>query len=115
MLLVQCSACGSKELELHDGMLICVYCRSRHLPSSDSGQNFDAFEKKLGLDLVLEDGGAQKIAVIKEVRALTNMGLKEAKDLVESAPQVVLRNISLDEANMAKRALEDSGARVSII
>jgi len=52
-------------------------------------------------DVILEDGGAQKIAVIKEVRALTNLGLKEAKDLVEAAPQPVLEKVKKDAAEAA--------------
>ncbi|NBU32810.1 MAG: 50S ribosomal protein L7/L12, partial [Actinobacteria bacterium] len=57
-------------------------------------------------DVILEDGGAQKIAVIKEVRALTNLGLKEAKDLVEGAPKPVLEKVKKDAAEAAKATLE---------
>jgi large subunit ribosomal protein L7/L12 len=65
-------------------------------------------------DVILEDGGAQKIAVIKEVRALTNLGLKEAKDLVEAAPQPVLEKVKKDAAEAAKATLEGAGARVTV-
>lgn len=65
-------------------------------------------------DVILEDGGAQKIAVIKEVRALTNLGLKEAKDLVEGAPQPVLEKVKKDAAEAAKAQLEGAGAKVSV-
>ena len=65
-------------------------------------------------DVILEDGGAQKIAVIKEVRALTNLGLKEAKDLVEGAPQPVLEKVKKDAAEAAKAALEGAGAKVTL-
>ena len=65
-------------------------------------------------DVILEDGGAQKIAVIKEVRALTNLGLKEAKDLVEAAPQPVLEKVKKDAAEAAKAALEGAGAKVTL-
>jgi len=65
-------------------------------------------------DVILEDGGAQKIAVIKEVRALTNLGLKEAKDLVESAPQPVLEKVKKDAAEAAKATLEGAGAKVTL-
>ena len=65
-------------------------------------------------DVILEDGGAQKIAVIKEVRALTNLGLKEAKDLVEGAPQPVLEKVKKDAAEAAKAALEGAGAKVTV-
>ena len=65
-------------------------------------------------DVILEDGGAQKIAVIKEVRALTNLGLKEAKDLVEGAPQPVLEKVKKDAADAAKAQLEGAGAKVTV-
>ena len=65
-------------------------------------------------DVILEDGGAQKIAVIKEVRALTNLGLKEAKDLVEGAPKPVLEKVKKDAAEAAKAALEGAGAKVTL-
>lgn len=65
-------------------------------------------------DVILEDGGAQKIAVIKEVRTLTNLGLKEAKDLVEAAPKAVLEKVAKDAADKAKALLEGAGAKVSI-
>ena len=64
-------------------------------------------------DVILEDGGAQKIAVIKEVRALTNLGLKEAKDLVEAAPKAVLEKVKKDAAEAAKATLEAAGAKVT--
>lgn len=65
-------------------------------------------------DVILEDGGAQKIAVIKEVRALTNLGLKEAKDLVEAAPKPILEKVKKDAAEAAKAALEGAGAKVTV-
>jgi len=65
-------------------------------------------------DVILEDGGAQKIAVIKEVRALTSLGLKEAKDLVEGAPQPVLEKVKKDVAEAAKAQLEGAGAKVTL-
>ena len=65
-------------------------------------------------DVILEDGGAQKIAVIKEVRALTNLGLKEAKDLVEGAPKPVLEKVKKDAADAAKAQLEGAGAKVTV-
>jgi large subunit ribosomal protein L7/L12 len=73
-----------------------------------------AAEEKDSFDVVLEDGGAQKIQVIKEVRTLTNLGLKEAKDLVEGAPKPVLEGVKKDVADKAKEALEAAGAKVSI-
>jgi large subunit ribosomal protein L7/L12 len=65
-------------------------------------------------DVILEDGGAQKIAVIKEVRTLTSLGLKEAKDLVEGAPKPVLEKVKKDVAAKAKEVLEAAGAKVTV-
>ena len=65
-------------------------------------------------DVILEDGGAQKIAVIKEVRALTNLGLKEAKDLVDGAPKTVKENIKKEEAEEIKKKIEEAGGQAEI-
>jgi large subunit ribosomal protein L7/L12 len=65
-------------------------------------------------DVVLEAAGDKKINVIKEVRALTNLGLKEAKDLVEAAPKVVLEKVSKEAADKAKESLEGAGATVTL-
>ena len=65
-------------------------------------------------DVILEAAGDNKIPVIKEVRALTNLGLKEAKDLVEAAPKAVLEKVAKDAAEKAKAALEGAGATVSV-
>jgi large subunit ribosomal protein L7/L12 len=65
-------------------------------------------------DVVLEAAGDNKIPVIKEVRALTNLGLKEAKDLVEAAPTAVLEKVTKEAADKAKEALEAAGATVSV-
>src|SRR3954447_14835732 len=66
------------------------------------------------VDVVLESGGDKKINVIKEVRALTSLGLKEAKDLVEAAPKPVLERVAKDAAEKAKEALEGAGATVTL-
>jgi len=71
-------------------------------------------EEKTSFDVVLTEAGGKKIGVIKEVRGLTSLGLKEAKDLVESAPKAVLEGVSKDEADKAKEALEGAGATVEI-
>jgi large subunit ribosomal protein L7/L12 len=71
-------------------------------------------EEKDEFDVVLDAAGGQKIAVIKEVRALTSLGLKEAKDLVEAAPKTVLEKVNKDEAEKAKAALEGVGASVTL-
>jgi len=73
----------------------------------------DAAEKD-EFDVVLEAAGDKKINVIKEVRALTSLGLKEAKELVESAPKAVLENASKEDADKAKEALEAAGATVTV-
>jgi len=65
-------------------------------------------------DVVLEAAGDKKINVIKEVRALTSLGLKEAKDLVESAPKPILEKVTKDAAEKAKEALEGAGATVTL-
>jgi large subunit ribosomal protein L7/L12 len=65
-------------------------------------------------DVVLESAGEKKIQVIKEVRSLTSLGLKEAKDLVEAAPKAVLEKVAKDAAEKAKDALEAAGATVSV-
>jgi large subunit ribosomal protein L7/L12 len=71
-------------------------------------------EEKDEFDVVLTQAGGQKIAVIKEVRALTSLGLKEAKDLVESAPKAVLEKANKEDAEKAKAALEGAGATVEL-
>lgn len=65
-------------------------------------------------DVILEADGGNKIAVIKEVRALTNLGLKEAKDLVEACPKPILEKVNKDTAEKAKAQLEGAGATVSL-
>src|ERR1700712_4611857 len=65
-------------------------------------------------DVVLESAGEKKIQVIKEVRSLTSLGLKEAKDLVEAAPKAVLEKVAKDAAAKAKEALETAGATVTV-
>mgnify|MGYP001562469260 FL=1 len=71
-------------------------------------------EEKTEFTVVLTDAGAQKINVIKEVRAITGLGLKEAKDLVEGAPKEVKANIPKDEAQKIKEVLEKAGAKVEV-
>jgi large subunit ribosomal protein L7/L12 len=74
----------------------------------------DAGEEKSSFDVVLTGAGDQKIKVIKEVRGLTSLGLKEAKELVDSAPKPVLEGASKEDADKAKEALEAVGATVEI-
>jgi large subunit ribosomal protein L7/L12 len=74
----------------------------------------EAAEEKDSFDVVLESAGDQKIQVIKEVRALTNLGLGEAKALVDGAPATVLEGANKDTAEKAKAALEAAGAKVTL-
>ncbi|MAW80890.1 MULTISPECIES: 50S ribosomal protein L7/L12 [unclassified Nitratireductor] len=74
----------------------------------------EAAEEKTEFDVVLADAGAQKINVIKEVRGITGLGLKEAKDLVESAPKAIKEGVSKDEAEKIKEQLEGAGAKVEL-
>jgi large subunit ribosomal protein L7/L12 len=71
-------------------------------------------EEKTEFDVILAEAGAQKINVIKEVRAITGLGLKEAKDLVEGAPKAVKEAVSKDEAEKVKAQLEGAGAKVEL-
>lgn len=71
-------------------------------------------EEKTEFDVILTSMGANKISVIKEVRVLTDLGLKEAKDLVESAPKAVKTSVSKDESEKIKKALEKAGAKVEV-
>jgi large subunit ribosomal protein L7/L12 len=73
-----------------------------------------AVEEQTEFDVVLKEAGAKKIQVIKVVRELTGLGLKEAKDLVDGAPQTVKAGISKDEANTVKAKLEEQGAAVEV-
>jgi large subunit ribosomal protein L7/L12 len=71
-------------------------------------------EEKTEFDVILSDIGANKINVIKEVRAITGLGLKEAKDLVEAAPKAVKEGVSKAEAADIKKKLEDAGAKAEV-
>jgi large subunit ribosomal protein L7/L12 len=79
-----------------------------------AGGGAAAAEEKDSFDVVLDAAGDQKIAVIKEVRALTNLGLGEAKALVDGAPATVLEGANKDTAEKAKAALEAAGAKVAL-
>ncbi len=74
----------------------------------------EAAEEQDEFDVVLDGAGDKKIQVIKEVRALTSLGLKEAKDLVDGTPAVVLEKVAKDVAEKAKAALEAAGAKVTV-
>lgn len=78
------------------------------------GAPAEAEEEKDEFDVVLTEAGDKKIQVIKEVRALTNLGLKEAKDLVDGAPSPVLEKVSKEDAEKAKASLEEAGGKVEL-
>ena len=78
------------------------------------GAAAEAPEEKDEFDVILEAAGDKKIQVIKEVRSLTSLGLKEAKDLVDGAPQPVLERVNKESADKAKAALEGAGATVTV-
>ncbi|MFP4310914.1 MAG: 50S ribosomal protein L7/L12 [Nitriliruptoraceae bacterium] len=82
--------------------------------AAGGGAEAEAEEEKTEFDVVLTSAGEKKIGVIKEVRALTSLGLKEAKELVESAPKAVLEGVSKDAAEEAKEKLEAAGASVEL-
>jgi large subunit ribosomal protein L7/L12 len=83
-------------------------------PAGGGGDAGAAEEEKSSFDVILAEAGDKKIQVIKEVRALTSLGLKEAKDLVEAAPKPVLENVNKEDADKAKAALEGAGATVEV-
>lgn len=84
------------------------------MAAAPAGGEAAAVEEKTDFDVVLEGFGDNKIAVIKVVRELTSLGLKEAKDLVEGAPKAILEGAAKDKAEEAKTKLEDAGAAVSL-
>jgi len=83
-------------------------------PAAGGGDAGAAEEEKDAFDVILEAAGDKKIQVIKEVRALTSLGLKEAKDLVDEAPKPVLEGVNKETADKAKAALEGAGATVTL-
>lgn len=84
-------------------------------PAAAGGDDASAgVEEKSDFDVILTSGGDKKIQVIKEVRSLTSLGLKEAKDLVDGAPKPVLEKVSKADADKAKAALEAAGATVEV-
>ena len=84
------------------------------MPGGRDGHAEEAEAEQDAFDVILEAAGEKKINVIKEVRALTSLGLKEAKDLVEAAPKAVLEGVDKAAAEKAKETLEAAGASVSL-
>ena len=83
-------------------------------PAAGGAAGGEAAAEQDEFDVVLESAGEKKINVIKEVRALTSLGLKEAKELVEAAPKAVLEKVNKEAADKAKEALEGAGASVTV-
>ncbi len=101
----------SKKLEEAWGV---VGCGPGGRAAAAGGAAAPAVEEKTEFNVVLVDGGANKINVIKEVRAITGLGLKEAKDLVEGAPKAVKEGVGKAEAEELKKKLEAAGAKVEL-
>ena len=101
-----------KALESRLGVSAAAPVAAAAAPAAGGGAA--AAEEKTEFTVELTDAGAQKIAVIKEVRAITGLGLKEAKDLVEGAPKPVKENVAKDEAEKIKKQLEAAGAKITI-
>lgn len=83
-------------------------------PTAAGGGEAAAVEEKTSFTVELTDGGPQKINVIKALREVTALGLKEAKDLVDGAPKIVKEGVSKEEAATMKKKLEDAGAKVTL-
>ena len=83
-------------------------------PAAGAAEAAEEEEEQTAFDVVLAEVGDKKIQVIKEVRSLTNLGLKEAKELVDTAPQPVLQGVPREEADGAKEALEAAGAVIKV-
>ncbi len=103
----------SKKLEEKWGVSAAAPVAAAAAPAAGGGAA-PAAEAKTTFDVVLKEAGANKIGVIKEVRAMTSLGLKEAKDLVEGAPKTVKEGVSKEEAEELKKKLEAAGAKVEI-
>ena len=83
-------------------------------PAAGGGDAGEAAEEKTEFDVILKAAGQSKLAVVKLVKELTGLGLKEAKDIVDSAPKAVKEGISKDEAEGIKKSLEEAGAEVEL-
>ena len=103
-----------KEFEEKFGVTAAAPAAVAAAPAAGGGADAGAVEEKSDFDVILTAAGDKKIQVIKEVRTLTNLGLKEAKDLVDGAPKPVLEKVSKADADKAKAALEAAGATVEL-
>ena len=102
-----------KEFETTFGVTAAAPVAVAAAPGAGGGAGAAEEEASDEVDVILEAAGEKKIQVIKEVRSLTSLGLKEAKDLVEAAPKAVLEKVTKETADKAKAALEAAGATVS--
>ena len=100
-----------KHLEAHWGVSAAAPVAVAAAPAAGAAA---AVEEKTAFTVTLENAGANKVAVIKEVRAITGLGLKEAKDLVEAAPKAVKEGVTKDESEAMKKQLEAAGAKVKV-
>jgi large subunit ribosomal protein L7/L12 len=103
-----------KDFEERFGVTAAAPVAVAAVPAAGSGDAGAGEEEQTEFDVVLVSAGEKKIQVIKEVRALTSLGLKEAKDLVDSAPKPVLEHASKADADKAKSQLEEAGATVEV-
>jgi large subunit ribosomal protein L7/L12 len=103
-----------KFLEEYWGVSAAAPAAAVAVPAGEAGGEAAA-EAKSEYDVMLKDAGAQKVAVIKAVKDITGLGLGEAKAIVDSAPKAVKEKVSKDEAEEAKKALEDAGATVELV
>ena len=83
-------------------------------PGAGAGAGAAPAEEKTSVTVILKSAGANKIGVIKEIRAVTNLGLKEAKDLVDAAPKAVKENVPVKDTEAIKKTLEAAGAQVEL-
>lgn len=84
------------------------------IPAASGPDEGDKKEEKTSFNVELTEGGSQKIAVIKVLREITSLGLKEAKDMVDAAPKIVKEGVAKAEADEIKKKLEEAGARVTL-
>jgi large subunit ribosomal protein L7/L12 len=103
-----------KDLETKWGVSAAAPVAAAAAPAAGAAAPAAAAEEKTEFNVILVEGGANKIGAIKEVRAITGLGLKEAKDLVEGAPKPVKEGVSKAEAEEIKKKLEAAGAKVEL-
>ena len=103
-----------KQFEEKFGVTAAAPVAMAAMPGGGGGAAAEEVEEKTEFDVILTAAGEKKINVIKEVRAITNLGLKEAKDLVEGAPQPVKEKTTKEDADKIKKQLEEAGASVEI-